>query len=101
MAAPPNYSRPGHPLLDTVIDLTLDNHQHALTRGTVLIDETDPGDTPRLVVALLSEIVDGTGQTVSKRFTFVTLTPDGNAAPGRSGPIPGCPAARHRHQRRP
>jgi hypothetical protein len=77
---------PGHPLLDTVIDLTLDNHQHALTHGTVLIDETDSGDTPRLVVALLSEIVDGTGHTVSKHFTFVALTPDGDAVP--AGPAP-------------
>jgi superfamily II DNA or RNA helicase len=77
---------PGHPLLDTVIDLTLDNHQEALTRGTVLIDDTDLADIPRLVVALFSEIVDGTGQTVSKRFSFVALTPDGHAHP--AGPAP-------------
>lgn len=77
---------PGHPLLDTVIDLTLDHHQHALTRGTVLVDETDAGDEPRLVVGLLSEIVDGTGRTVGKRFTFVALTPDGKAYP--AGPAP-------------
>lgn len=77
---------PGHPLLDTVIDLMLERHQHALTRGTVLVDPSDTGTDPRLVVALLSEIIDGTGRTVSKRFTFVALTPDGTAQ--SAGPAP-------------
>jgi superfamily II DNA or RNA helicase len=77
---------PGHPLLDTVIDLTLERHQQALTCGTVLVDPSDTGTDPRLVVALLSEIVDGTGRTVSKRFTFVALNPDGTAQ--SAGPAP-------------
>ncbi|GFG67907.1 RNA helicase [Mycobacterium kubicae] len=80
------FLAPGHPLLDTVIDLMLERHQHALTRGTVLVDPSDTETDPRLVVALLSEIIDGTGRTVSKRFTFVALTPDGTAQ--SAGPAP-------------
>ena len=34
---------PGHPLLDTVIDLTLERHRDLLRRGTVLVDEQDMG----------------------------------------------------------
>ena len=80
------FLAPGHPLLDTVLDATLEQHHDALTRGAVLVDSTDPGTTPRLVVALTTEIVDGLGTTVSKRFAFVTLTPDGTAQWG--GPAP-------------
>jgi hypothetical protein len=41
---------PGHLLLDATLDLTLDRHRDLLRRGTVLVDESDPGTMP---VALL------------------------------------------------
>jgi hypothetical protein len=34
---------PGHPLLDAVIDLTLERHRDLLRLGAVLVDERDPG----------------------------------------------------------
>ena len=34
---------PGHPLLDAVIDLTLERHRDLLRRGAVLVDERDAG----------------------------------------------------------
>lgn len=71
---------PGHPLIDTVLDVTIETHRQALEAGTLLFDPTDPGTEPRLIVALTAEIVDGTGAVVSKRFEFVTLTPTGGAA---------------------
>ncbi|MFE5702187.1 helicase-related protein [Rhodococcus koreensis] len=80
------FLAPGHPLLDMVLDSTLERHRDALTRGAVLMDPTDSGTTPRLVVALTSEIVDALDTTVSKRFAFVTLTPDGAAL--AAGPAP-------------
>src|ERR1700678_859206 len=40
---------PGHPLLDAVIDLTLDRHRDLLKRGTVLVDDRDPGMRPRVL----------------------------------------------------
>lgn len=77
---------PGHPLMDVVLDLTIEQHRSALERGSVLVDRSDSSGEPRLVVALVTEIIDGTGNVVSKRFSFVTLTPDGKAA--ASGPAP-------------
>jgi len=77
---------PGHPLMDTVLDVTIEGHRRALEAGTLLFDPTDPGTEPHLIVALTAEIVDGTGAAVSKRFEFVTLTPAGGAM--ITGPAP-------------
>ncbi|UDH01741.1 helicase-related protein [Rhodococcus opacus] len=77
---------PGHPLLDTVLDATIEAHRKAMEAGTVLFDSSDPGTEPRLIVALTGEILDGTGQVASKRFEFITLTPAGGAEV--SGPAP-------------
>ena len=72
---------PGHPLLDAVVSLTIENNKATLKHGAVLIDTDDPSDTPRLLVAMTQSIVDGhdPAQTVSKRFDFVEITPDGTA----------------------
>jgi len=51
---------PGHPLLDTVIDLTLERHRNLLRHGTVLVDERDWGDAPRVIFCLEYTIQDGT-----------------------------------------
>src|SRR4030095_13048735 len=47
---------PGHPLLDAVIDLTIERHHTNLKHGGVLLDSADLGETPRLLVALTEEI---------------------------------------------
>jgi hypothetical protein len=68
---------PGHPLLDAVIDLTLERHRDLLKRGTVLVDERDPGTTPRLLFYLEHAIQDagltraGGRRVVSKRVLYV------------------------------
>ena len=49
---------PGHPLLDAVIDLTLERHRDLLKRGTVLVDERDEGDRPRVLFYLEHAIQD-------------------------------------------
>lgn len=77
---------PGHPLMDTVLDATIESHRGVLEAGTMLFDPTDPGTEPRLIVALTAEIVDGAGTVVSKHFEFVTLTSTGEALP--TGPAP-------------
>jgi hypothetical protein len=38
---------PGHLLLDATLDLMLERHRDLLRRGTVLVDERDPGTSPR------------------------------------------------------
>ena len=68
---------PGHPLLDAVIDLTLERNRDLLKRGTVLVDERDPGTTPRILFYLEHAIQDagftrsGERHVVSKRVLYV------------------------------
>jgi SNF2 family DNA or RNA helicase len=75
---------PGHPLLDATIDLTLERNRDLLRRGAVLIDETDPGHEPRVLVFLEHSIQDarkaagGQRRIVSKQMQFVEIDTDGN-----------------------
>ncbi len=74
---------PGHPLLDAVIDLTLERHRDLLKRGAVLVDERDGGDQPRVLFYLEHAIQDasltrtGERRVVSKRMLYVELDADG------------------------
>ncbi|WP_328789787.1 helicase-related protein [Streptomyces sp. NBC_00273] len=79
---------PGHPLMDAVVDATVERHASVLKAGSVLIDRADSGQEPRLLVALTQEITNGHPQpkVISKRFDFVELTSDGQAIP--AGPAP-------------
>lgn len=76
---------PGHPLLDSVIDLTLERHRDLLRRGTVLVDERDPGISPRVLFYLEHAIRDasmtpsGERRTISKQMLYVELDAAGNA----------------------
>ena len=74
---------PGHPLLDAVIDLTLERHRDLLKRSAVLIDERDEGDRPHVLFYLEHAIQDasltrlGDRRIVSKRMLYVELDADG------------------------
>ena len=74
---------PGHPLLDAVIDQTLERHRDLLKRGAVLIDERDEGDEPHVLFYLEHAIQDasltrsGDRRVVSKRMLYVELDADG------------------------
>ena len=74
---------PGHPLLDSVIDLTLERHRDLLKRGAVLVDERDSGTQPRVLFYLEHAIQDagltraGERRVVSKRMLYVELDADG------------------------
>ena len=76
---------PGHPLLDSVIDLTLERHRDLMKRGAVLVDERDTGMQPRVVFYLEHAIQDasltrsGERRVVSKRMLYVELSSDGAA----------------------
>ncbi|WP_347350528.1 helicase-related protein [Intrasporangium sp.] len=77
---------PGHPLLDALVDLTVERNRESLKLGAVLLDSDDPSEVPRLLVALAEEIVDGNSHTVSKRFSYVELLRGGSARD--AGPAP-------------
>jgi superfamily II DNA or RNA helicase len=83
---------PGHALLDTVVDLTIEQHAGLLRQGAVLVDDDDPGDELCVLVAFEHAVTSGRTsrsgqrQVVSKRFEFVLVTPDGRCEP--AGPAP-------------
>ncbi len=85
---PAQLLAPGHPLLEAVLDLTLERLGGLLRRGTTLVADADPSETPRVLLFLEHAITDGhetpTGKrVVSRRFEFVELSPDGSArSPG-------------------
>ena len=76
---------PGHPLLDAVIDLTLERHRDLLRRGTVLVDEQDQGVKPRVLFYLEHSVQDGTltrsqeRRVISKRMLYVEIDDSGAA----------------------
>ena len=75
---------PGHPLLDSVLDLTLERNRDLLRRGAVLVDERDASDTPRVLFYLEHAIQDasvtrsGERRVVSKQMLYVELDSAGN-----------------------
>jgi hypothetical protein len=76
---------PGHPLLDAVIDITLERQRDLLKRGTILVDERDMGTCPRVLFYLEHTIQDasltrsGERRVVSKRMLYVEVDADGVA----------------------
>ncbi len=76
---------PGHPLLDAVLDLTLERHRDLLRRGSVLVDERDPGQQPRVLFFLEHAIQDpsvlpsGQRRTISRRMLYVEIDAEGHA----------------------
>ena len=74
---------PGHPLLDAVIDLTLEQHRDLLKRGAILVDERDAGREPRVLFIVEHAIRDasllpsGERQTVSRRMLTVEIDAHG------------------------
>jgi len=75
---------PGHPLLDATIDLTLERNRDLLKRGSVLVDESDPGTEPRVLFFLEHALQDsshtrtGDRRVISKRMLYVEMMRDGS-----------------------
>ena len=74
---------PGHPLLDAVLDLTLERQRDLLKRGTMLVDERDFGTKPRVLFFLEHTVQDasllpsGERRTISRRMLYVEMDEDG------------------------
>ena len=90
---------PGHPLLDSLVDLTLERYRELLTRGAMLVDEGNRHDAPRVLIALRHAVRDGhttrhgKPQTISERLQFVWLDGAGNTTDGGPAPHLDCRAA--------
>jgi len=74
---------PGHPLLDSVVDLLLEQHRDLLRQGAMLVDSNDTGTEPRVLFYLEHSITDGrrdasgNPRVISRRLQFVEVSRDG------------------------
>ena len=79
------FVHPGHPLLGATIDLSLERHRDLLRRGTVLVDDRDPGTSPRVLFYLEHAIQDGSltrsgdRRVISRQMLYVELDAEGTA----------------------
>ena len=84
--APAAFVCPGHPLLDAVLDLTLERQGDLLKRGTVLVDDRDPGLEIRVLFTLEHSIRDGNplpggeGRVISRRMLYVEVDAEGKTS---------------------
>ena len=74
------FVAPGHPLLDAVVQLTLERNAGVLRQGAVLVDDRDPGVEPRVIVALEHAVRSGVRspsgalRAISQRMLHVEIT---------------------------
>ncbi|QDV73809.1 helicase-related protein [Botrimarina mediterranea] len=77
---------PGHPLLDSTIDLILEKYRDLLKQGAVLVDETDAGEAARALFYLEHSIHDarpnprGGRHVVSRQLQFVSIDSGGSVS---------------------
>lgn len=84
---------PGHPLHDAVAELTITQLRPTLERGTVLV--SSQVEEPTLLVGVVEEVVDGTGESIARRFGYAHVNPAGHVSPAGPAPYLDCvPAPR-------
>lgn len=83
---------PGHPLMNSVLDLTLQNYQNLLRQGAVLINQNDYGIEPQ-VMFIIEHSIKEAGQDssnphrlISQRMQFVLVGRDGTVSSGGCAP---------------
>jgi hypothetical protein len=86
------FISPGHPLLQTVSDVTLERHRDLLKRGAVLVDDREDAPGPRALLCLEHAIQDartdraGNRRVVSRQMQFVEIDPQGQCRPAGYAP---------------
>jgi superfamily II DNA or RNA helicase len=88
---PPELLAPGHPLLDAVIDRTIEQLSGALENGAVLVSGNV--ESPQLLVGVIEEVRDATDTVVARRFSYAYVDEQGAVAPAGPAPYLDCVAA--------
>jgi len=79
---------PGHPLHDAVMEHAVTALAGVLNRGAVLISPT--AIEPHLLVGVIEEVVDGTGASVARRFSYARVLSEGRVADAGPAPYLDC-----------
>lgn len=82
---------PGHPLHDAVMNEAIRQLGGALNSGTVLVSSTL--EEPHLLVGVIEEVADATGESVARRFGYAYVDSFGTVTPAGSAPYLDCVAA--------
>ncbi|CAM3578212.1 helicase-related protein [Tsukamurella ocularis] len=82
---------PGHPLHDAVMAEAIRSFGGALNQGTVLVSSTL--EEPQLLVGVVEEVTDATGDTVAKRFGYAYVDSFGTVSQAGPAPYLDCVAA--------
>lgn len=82
---------PGHPLHDAVMDEAVRQVGGALNRGTVLVSSTL--EEPHLLVGVIEEVADATGESVARRFGYAFVDSYGTVSTAGPAPYLDCVAA--------
>ena len=77
---------PGHPLLEAVISLVREQHDHLMKQGAVLVDETDEGEEVSAVFLMEHTVQDGRATSagrphvVSQKLQFAAINERGEVS---------------------
>ena len=68
---------PGHPLMQSVTDIVLEQHRNKLKQGAVLVDPSDFGLTPKVIFIIDHAVKEGSdpSRTLSRRIHFIAVSP--------------------------
>lgn len=72
---------PGHPLMQAVTDVALEQHRNKLKQGAVLVAPDDLSLTPKVTFIIDHSVKESSDQSlvVSRRMQFVSIDPQGQA----------------------
>lgn len=82
---------PGHPLHDALMGLAIKRFGGALESGTVLVSASV--EEPKLLVGVLEEVGDATGESIARRFGYAFIDAGGVVTPAGPAPYLDCVAA--------
>ncbi|HEX2909868.1 MAG TPA: helicase-related protein [Chloroflexia bacterium] len=86
------FVAPGHPLLNSVIDVTLERYKALMRQGAILVDPRPEADRVRAMFCLRQDITDGLPgpkgerRVVSSELHFIELDADGHVTGTLQGP---------------
>ncbi len=71
---------PGHPLMQSVTDIVLEQHRNKLKQGTVLVDPGDLGLSPKVLFIIDHAVKEGSehNRIVSRQIHFISVSPKPN-----------------------
>ncbi len=78
----------GHPLMQAVTDLMLEAHRNTLKQGAVLVDATDDGIAPKVMLMVDHSVKEGSdpSRIASRQMQFIEIDPHG--VPSNAGWAP-------------